>query len=513
MNKKPYYITTTIPYASGKPHIGNTYEIILADAIARYKRLTGYDVYFQTGIDEHGEKVESKAKELGIDPQVFVDDIAEVMKNQWDIVNTSYDDFVRTTDPIHKKKVQEIFAKLYDQGDIYKGKYEGWYCTPCESFYTETQVVDEKCPDCERIVVKNKEEAYFLKLSKYGDRLLEHIEANPTFLEPESRKNEMLNNFLRPGLQDLCVTRKSIKWGVPVPFDEEHVIYVWIDALPNYITFLGHDIDGNHGEKFNKYWPADVNLNGKDVFRFHSIYWPIILMALNLPLPKKVFGHPWLLMSGGKMGKSTGNVMYADELVEEFGVDAVRFFVLHETPYANDGIITEELIMERYNSELANVLGNLVNRTISMAHKYFEGVVPKQGSLEEVDKAFIKEVLAIPSLVEENMEELRVADAISHIFDIYRKSNKYIDDTYPWVLAKEEKTERLETVIYNLLEAIRIGTVLLAPFLPDTADEIFRQLNTNNRTIESTKKFNGFESGIKLNDPTPIFVRIETEKK
>jgi len=514
--KENYYITTTIPYASAKPHIGNTYEIILTDAIARFKRLEGYNVYFQTGIDEHGQKVGEKSKEKGISPQAFVDEMAQIMMSEWDIVNTSYDAFVRTTDPKHKKLVQDIFQKLYDKGDIYKSTYEGWYCTPCESFYTDTQVEKGMCPDCEREVNKNTEEAYFLKLSKYADKLIEHINKNPNFLLPNSRKNEMLKNFLLPGLQDLCVTRSSITWGVPVPFDEKHIIYVWIDALPNYITFLGYDANGNHNEKFNQFWPADVHINGKDVFRFHSIYWPILLMALDLTLPKTIFGHPWLLMDGGKMGKSTGNVLYADELVSKFGADAIRYFVLHETPYSNDGIINEDLIIERTNSDLANTLGNLVNRTISMAHKYFEGIIPQtigKTGFEPIDEQLINEVLALKENLINKMNNLEVGAALEEIFIILRKCNKYIDDTTPWILGKDEtKKERLGAVLYNLLESIRFCAVLLQPFLPETAEKIFYQLNTDKKDFGSLNEFGNLAPNIKLNNPEPLFIRIETKE-
>ena len=511
--KEKFYISTAIAYTSGKPHIGNTYEVVLTDAIARYKRLTGYDVYFQTGTDEHGQKIEEKAAATGKEPQVFVDEIALEVQRVWDSLNTSYDKFVRTSNPIHKEKVAEIFKKLYDQGDIYKGKYEGLYCTPCESFFTESQLVDGKCPDCGREVSKASEEAYFFKLDKYADRLVKHIEEHPEFIEPASRKNEMLNNFIKPGLQDLCVSRTSFKWGVPVSFDDKHVVYVWIDALSNYITFLGYDVDGYHDDKFLKYWPADVHIIGKDILRFHTIYWPIMLMALDLPLPKKIFGHPWLLFGNDKMSKSKGNIVYADDLAKIYGVDAVRYYLLHEMPYANDGSFTHELLIERYNSDLANILGNLVNRTISMVHKYFDGVVPEIGIKEEIDADLMNTVLGIPAKVEASMNELKVAEAIDHIFEIYRRSNKYIDETTPWILAKEGNIKRLQTVLYNLLESIRIGTVLLSAFLPETADKIFKQLNTENRSIDSIKGFNGFDSGIRLNAPEPLFVRIDKEKK
>ena len=510
MEKKKFYITTAIAYASGKPHIGNTYEIVLADSIARYKRLTGYDVYFQTGTDEHGQKIEEKAINAGIQPQEFVDNVAMEVRKIWDTMNTSYDKFVRTTNPKHKEVVKKIFKKLYDKGDIYKGRYEGLYCTPCESFFTESQLVDGKCPDCGREVSKTSEEAYFFKMSKYAGLLLEYIESS-NFIKPESRKNEMINNFIKPGLQDLCVSRTSFKWGIPVDFDLDHVVYVWLDALTNYITFLGYDPDGSD-EKFNKYWPADIHLVGKDIIRFHTIYWPIILMALDLPLPKKVFGHPWLLIGNDKMSKSKGNILYADDLVKEYGVDAIRYYLLHEIPFANDGTYTNELLVERYNSDLANNLGNLVNRTISMAQKYFDGVVPEIGIKDDVDNELINTCLSAYDLVEEKMNELRIADAIDVVFNIFKRANKYIDETMPWVLAKEGNTDRLKTVIYNLLEAIRIGAVLLQPFLPETADKIFKQLNTENNAIESIKEFNGLDTDIKLNNPEPLFIRIDKNK-
>ena len=498
--KGKYYITTAIAYASGKPHIGNTYEIVLADAIARYKRDCGYDVYFQTGTDEHGQKIEEKAKAVNLKPQEFVDNAAHQIKDIWDLMNTSYDRFMRTTDPYHKKQVQKMFKKLYEQGDIYKSEYEGWYCTPCESFYTESQLVDGKCPDCGRPVQKAKEEAYFFKMSKYADRLLKHIEEHPDFIQPESRKNEMINNFIKPGLQDLCVSRTSFKWGVPVDFDDKHVVYVWIDALSNYITGLGFDMDGNHGELYKKYWPADVHLIGKDILRFHTIYWPIMLMALNLPLPKQVFGHPWLLVGEGKMSKSKGNVIYADDLVRHFGVDAVRYIMLHEMPFAQDGTVTHELIIERINSDLANILGNLVNRTITMSHKYFGGRVENTGEREAVDEELIEMCAALPSKVEEKMNQLRVADAIDDIFALLRRSNKYIDETTPWALGKDEsRKSRLATVLYNLLECIRTSAVLLEPFLPDTSKKILDQLNTEKRTFETVGTFGQLESGITLN--------------
>lgn len=511
--KNNFYISTAIAYASSKPHIGNTYEIVLADAIARYKRLTGYDVYFQTGTDEHGQKIEQKAISQGKNPQEYVDEVALEVRKIWDIMNTSYDKFVRTTNPSHKEIVSKIFEKLYEQGDIYKGNYEGLYCTPCESFWTESQLVDEKCPDCGREVKVASEEAYFFKLSKYSKRLQEYIEANPDFIQPESRKNEIMNNFIKPGLQDLCVSRTTFNWGVPVTFDSKHIIYVWIDALSNYITFLGYNPNGEQSEEFQKFWPADVHLIGKDILRFHTIYWPVMLMALDLPLPKKIFGHPWVLMGDDKMSKSKGNIMYADFLVKHFGVDAVRYYILHEIPFSSDGTITYELLIDRINSDLANILGNLVNRTIAMAHKYFDGIVYSPTCKEEIDDELISLVLNTPSIVEEKMNELRVADAIDSIFDIFRRCNKYIDETTPWLLAKEpENEERLKTVLYNLLESIRSGAVLLYPFLPETADSIFHQLNTENRFIDSIN-FNGLDSGIILNTPTPLFVRIDKEKK
>ena len=510
--KEKFYISTAIAYASSKPHIGNTYEIVLADAIARYKRLTGYDVYFQTGTDEHGQKIEQKALEHGKQPQEYVDEIALEVRKIWDVMNTSYDKFVRTSNPNHKEVVSRIFKKLYDQGDIYKGNYEGLYCTPCESFWTESQLVDGKCPDCGREVKVASEEAYFFKLSNYTKRLEEYIESHPDFIQPESRKNEIMNNFIKPGLQDLCVSRTSFDWGVPVTFDDKHIIYVWIDALSNYITFLGYDVD-NSSDEFKKYWPADIHLIGKDILRFHTIYWPIMLMALDLPMPKKIFGHPWVLFGNDKMSKSKGNILYADDLVKEFGVDAIRYYLLHEIPFASDGTITYELLIERINSDLANILGNLVNRTISMAHKYFDGIVSLPTEFEDIDQELIDLVLKTPSIVEEKMNDLKVAEAIDAIFDIFRRCNKYIDETMPWVLAKDEtKQERLNTVLYNLLESIRSGATLLYPFLPETADKIFSQLNTNNRSVESIN-FKGMDEGIKLNNPEPLFARIDKEKK
>ena len=476
-DKKKFYMTTAIAYTSGKPHIGNTYEFVLADAIARYKRSQGYDVFFQTGTDEHGQKIELKAAEAGVSPKEFVDGVAAQVKEIADLMNTSYDKFIRTTDDYHEKQVRKIFKKLYDQGDIYKGHYEGMYCTPCESFFTESQLVDGKCPDCGREVQPAKEEAYFFKMSKYADRLIEHINTHPEFIQPVSRKNEMMNNFLLPGLQDLCVSRTSFKWGIPVDFDPRHVVYVWLDALTNYITGIGYDCDGESTEQFKKDWPADLHLIGKDIIRFHTIYWPIFLMALDLPLPKQIFGHPWLLQGDGKMSKSKGNVIYADELVEFFGVDAVRYFVLHEMPFENDGVITWELMVERLNSDLANTLGNLVNRTISMTNKYFGGVVTDKGAAEEVDADLKLFVEKTPGIVEEKMENLRVADAITEIFNLFKRCNKYIDETMPWALAKEEdKKDRLETVLYNLIESIKKGAEAIAPFMPETAEKIFAQL-------------------------------------
>ena len=477
MENKKYYITTAIAYTSGKPHIGNTYEIVLADAIARYKRSQGYDVFFQTGTDEHGQKIELKAQDAGVSPKEFVDDVAGQIKEIWDMMNTSYDKFIRTTDDYHEEQVKKMFKKMYDNGDIYKGHYEGMYCTPCESFFTESQLVDGKCPDCGREVQPAKEEAYFFKMSKYADRLIEHINTHPEFIQPVSRKNEMMNNFLLPGLQDLCVSRTSFKWGVPVDFDPKHVVYVWLDALTNYITGIGYECNGESSELFNKNWPADLHLIGKDIIRFHTIYWPIFLMALDLPLPKQIFGHPWLLQGDGKMSKSKGNVLYADELVDFFGVDAVRYFVLHEMPFDNDGVITWELMVERMNSDLANTLGNLVNRTISMTNKYFGGVVTDKGVAEEVD-ADLKAVVAnTPVAVDKKMDDLRVADAMTEIFALFKRCNKYIDETMPWALAKdEEKKDRLETVLFNLIEAIKAGATYLAPFMPETAEKILAQL-------------------------------------
>ena len=514
MEKQKYYITTAIAYTSGKPHIGNTYEAVLADAIARYKRLEGYDVFFQTGTDEHGQKIELKAEEAGITPKEFVDNVSGVIKNIWDLMNTSYDKFIRTTDEDHEKQVQKIFKKMYAKGDIYKGHYEGMYCTPCESFFTESQLVDGKCPDCGRPCVPAKEEAYFFKMSKYADRLIEHIKTHPEFIQPESRKNEMMNNFLLPGLQDLCVSRTSFKWGIPVDFDPKHVVYVWLDALTNYITGIGYDCDGDSTEQFNKLWPADLHLIGKDIIRFHTIYWPIFLMSLDLPLPKQVFGHPWLLQGDGKMSKSKGNVLYADELVDFFGVDAVRYFVLHEMPFENDGVITWELMVERLNSELANTLGNLVNRTISMSNKYFGGVVENKGVTEPVDEDMKSFVLGIPAKVSAKMDKLRVADAMTEVFSLFKRLNKYIDETMPWALAKEEdKKDRLATVLYNLVEGITIGAALLEAFMPETTDRILAQLNAEKRDLESLKTFGLYPSGNKVVEkPEILFARLDLKE-
>ena len=514
MSKPKYYITTAIAYTSGKPHIGNTYEAVLADAIARYKRQQGYDVFFQTGTDEHGQKIELKAEEAGVTPKEFVDNVSGQIKNIWDLMNTSYDKFIRTTDEDHEKQVQKIFKKMYAKGDIYKGEYEGMYCTPCESFFTESQLVDGKCPDCGRPCVPAKEEAYFFKMSKYADRLIEHIKTHPEFIQPESRKNEMMNNFLLPGLQDLCVSRTSFKWGIPVDFDPKHVVYVWLDALTNYITGIGYDCDGDNSELFNKMWPADLHLIGKDIIRFHTIYWPIFLMSLDLPLPKQVFGHPWLLQGDGKMSKSKGNVIYADELVDFFGVDAVRYFVLHEMPFDNDGVITWELMVERMNSELANTLGNLVNRTISMSNKYFGGVVENKGVTEPVDDDLKNFILSVPAKVDAKMEKLRVADAITEVFTIFKRCNKYIDETMPWALAKDEsKQDRLATVLYNLVEGICIGTTLLGSFMPDTTKRILGQLNASERTLEDLKTFGLYPSGNKVTDkPEILFARMDIKE-
>ena len=509
--KKPYYLTTAIAYTSGKPHIGNTYEVVLADSIVRFKRYQGYDVRFQTGTDEHGQKIELKAQEKGIEPQEFVDGVADQIKGIWDLMNTSYDKFVRTTDPNHKKQVQKIFKKLYEKGDIYKGHYEGMYCTPCESFFTASQLVDGKCPDCGRDCQPAQEEAYFFKMSKYADRLIEHINTHPNFIQPESRKNEMMNNFLLPGLQDLCVSRTSFKWGVPVDFDDRHVVYVWIDALSNYITGLGYDVDGNNDELFNKYWPASLHLIGKDILRFHTIYWPIMLMALDVPLPEQVFGHPWLLQGDGKMSKSKGNVIYADDLVGIFGVDAVRYFVLHEIPFDNDGVITWELLVERINSDLANTLGNLVNRTISMSNKYFGGVVNNTNVKEEVDDELIALTLETSKKVVAKMDELRIADAISEIFTLFKRCNKYIDETMPWALAKEEdKLPRLETVLYNLVESISVGASLLESFMPETSAKILAQLNAKKLELDEMAVYGNYVSGTKVTEtPEILFQRLD----
>ena len=512
--KKPYYITTAIAYASGKPHIGNTYEIVLADSIARYKRAKGYDVFFQTGTDEHGQKIEEKAEAAGVTPQEFVDRSAGEIRRIWDLMNTSYDKFIRTTDKDHEAQVQKIFKKLYDQGDIYKGAYEGLYCTPCESFWTPSQLVDGKCPDCGREVQPAKEEAYFFRMSKYAPRLIEYINEHPEFIQPVSRKNEMMNNFLLPGLQDLCVSRTTFSWGIPVDFDPKHVTYVWLDALTNYITGIGYDCDGNHTDQFKKYWPADLHLIGKDIIRFHTIYWPIFLMALDLPLPKQVFGHPWLLQGDGKMSKSKGNVLYADTLVDFFGVDAVRYFVLHEMPFENDGVISWELMVERMNSDLANILGNLVNRTISMTNKYFGGVVADKSVTAPEDEDLKAVVLEAVKKTDAKMDQLRVADAITEIFNIFRRSNKYIDETAPWVLAKdEEKKDRLSTVLYNLTEAITIGASLLESFMPETSAKILAQLNTAKRSLDELQTFGLYPSGNQVTDkPEILFARMDVKE-
>lgn len=514
MEKKKFYMTTAIAYTSGKPHIGNSYEIVLADSIARFKRQQGYDVFFQTGTDEHGQKIEMKAREAGISPKEYVDQVSGVVKGLWDLMNTSYDNFIRTTDVNHEKQIQKIFKKLYNQGDIYKGSYEGMYCTPCESFWTEAQLVDGKCPDCGREVVLAKEEAYFLKLSKYANQLIEHIHTHPEFIQPVLRKNEMMNNFLLPGLQDLCVSRTSFKWGIPVDFDEKHVIYVWIDALSNYITGIGYDADGDSTEQYKKLWPADLHLIGKDIVRFHTIYWPIILMALGEPLPKQVFGHPWLLQGDGKMSKSKGNVIYADDLVEVFGVDAVRYFVLHEMPFENDGVISWELLVERINSDLANTLGNLVNRTISMSNKYFGGIVTRTGANEPIDKDLIAVVTGTKARVEEKMGQLRVADALTELFVLFKRCNKYIDETEPWVLAKDEtKRERLSQVLYHLVESICIGANLLTAFMPETAEKILMQLRGTERDYELLSDFGIYESGTKVSEaPEILFARFDRKE-
>ena len=503
-----YYISTAIAYTSGKPHIGNTYEIVLADSIARYKRLKGFDVYFQTGTDEHGEKIQIKAEEKGITPKEFVDSVASEIKNIWDIMNTSYDKFVRTTDKHHEEIVQKIFKKMYDKGDIYLGKYEGLYCTPCESFFTESQLVDGKCPDCGRDVEPKSEEAYFFRLSKYQDKLIEYIESHPDFIKPESRKNEMINNFIKPGIQDLCVSRTSFNWGIPVDFDPKHVVYVWLDALTNYITNIGYDPDGS-SEMFNKYWPADLHLIGKDIIRFHTIYWPCFLMSLDLPLPKQVFGHPWLLVGDGKMSKSKGNVIYADDLVNEFGVDAVRYYLLHEIPYQQDGSLTYDLLIERINSDLANVLGNLVNRTISMVNKYFDGKVSNKNVLDTYDSELISMIQNLDSRIEKKMDNLEIGASLDEIFDVLRRSNKYIDEAEPWVLAKDEsKKDRLETVLYNLLEAIRVCGIFLSPYLPDTSEKIKTQIN-NSRNELTYLNDNYYE----VSNPEALFMRIDKDKK
>ena len=514
MEKQKYYITTAIAYTSGKPHIGNTYEVVLADAIARYKRQQGYDVFFQTGTDEHGQKIELKAEEAGITPKEFVDNVSTEIRRIWDLMNTSYDKFIRTTDEDHEKQVKKIFKKMYAKGDIYKGHYEGMYCTPCESFFTESQLVDGKCPDCGRPCVPAKEEAYFFKMSKYADKLIDYINTHPDFIQPESRKNEMMNNFLLPGLQDLCVSRTSFKWGIPVDFDPKHVVYVWLDALTNYITGIGYDCDGESTEQFKQLWPANLHLIGKDIIRFHTIYWPIFLMSLDLPLPKQVFGHPWLLQGDGKMSKSKGNVLYADELVDFFGVDAVRYFVLHEMPFENDGVITWELMVERLNSELANTLGNLVNRTISMSNKYFGGVVENKGVAEPVDDDLKNFILSVPAKVNEKMDKLRVADAMTEVFTIFKRCNKYIDETMPWALAKdEEKKDRLATVLYNLVEGICIGATLLKSFMPETTERILAQLSAEDRTLEDLNTFGLYPSGNKVTEkPEILFARLDLKE-
>ena len=513
-SEKDFYLTTAITYTSGKPHIGNTYEIVLADAIARFKRQEGYNVYFQTGTDEHGQKIELKAKEAGIEPKEYVDQVAGVVKNIWDMMDTTYDRFMRTTDEYHVQQVQKIFKKLYDHGDIYLGHYEGKYCTACESFFTESQLVDGKCPDCGGEVHDAKEEAYFFRLSKYQDRLIKHIEEHPEFIQPVSRKNEMMNNFLKPGLQDLCVSRTSFKWSIPVDFDPKHVVYVWIDALTNYITGLGYDCDGNHGELYKKYWPADLHLIGKDIVRFHTIYWPIMLMALDIPLPKQVFGHPWLLQGEGKMSKSKGNVIYADDLVELFGVDAVRYFVLHEIPYDNDGSITWDLLVERINSDLANILGNLVNRTIAMSNKYFGGIVENKNVNEPVDQELKDIALAMPEKAIAKMDEFKASNALDEIFNLLRRTNKYIDETMPWALAKDEsKKDRLATVLYNLIESIRFSAVILYPYIPSTATKILDQINTDKRDFDSLKEFGQYQSGTKVVEkPEMLFARLDPKE-
>ena len=511
-NDKKFYISTAIAYTSAKPHIGNTYEVVLADVIARYKRLSGYDVYFQTGTDEHGEKIEIKAKEAGMNPQEYVDNVALEIKNIWDIMNTSYDKFVRTTDSNHKKVVQDIFKKFYDQGDIYKGEYKGLYCTPCESFWTDSQLVEGMCPDCGREVKETSEEAYFFNMSKYSDWLEEYIESHPDFIMPESRKNEIMNNFIKPGLQDLCVSRTSFKWGIPVSFDDEHVVYVWIDALSNYITFLGYNIDGSVSKEFNKYWPCDIHLIGKDILRFHTIYWPIMLHALGLELPHKIFGHPWLLFGNDKMSKSKGNIVYADDLVNKYGVDSIRYYLLHEMPFASDGTFTFDLLIESINSNLANVLGNLLNRTIGMINKYFDGVVTKTNVVDEIDYDLKKLVLDTKELLDAKMNDLKIADSLDSVFEIFRRCNKYIDETMPWVLAKDEEShDRLNEVLYNLVESIRFGAVLLQAYLPDTSIKIFEQLNTDLIDFSTLDKFGYYKSGTKVNKAEPLFMRIDTK--
>ena len=513
MEKEKFYISTAIAYASSKPHIGNTYEIVLADVIARYKRLCGYDVYFQTGTDEHGQKIEEKAKNDSMNPQEYVDKNSKIIKDIWDVMNTSYDRFVRTTDSTHKKIVQDIFKKLYDQGDIYLGEYKGLYCTPCESFWTESQLVDGKCPDCGREVKMATEEAYFFKMSKYSKWLEEYIESHPGFIEPEARKNEIMNNFIKPGLQDLCVSRTSFKWGIPVSFNDKHVIYVWIDALSNYITFLGYNPNGENSDDFKKYWPADVHLIGKDILRFHTIYWPIMLHALNVEMPKHIFGHPWMLFGNDKMSKSKGNIVYADDLVEKYGVDAVRFYMIHEMPFASDGVYTEDLLIDAINANLANVLGNLVNRTIGMANKYFNGVVENKHVIEDIDNDLINTVLDLRNKIEDNINKFRIADSLENLLDVYRRCNKYIDETTPWVLAKDDtKKDRLATVIYNLVESIRIATVFLQAYLPDTATNIFKQINCDITDYNSTFEFGKYISGNIVNEPIALFMRIDKTK-